>query len=330
MSDLQLVRTYDSQIPSKVLYIDSRDATQYLSTDINTGKDLTSYFLYSLEEKIEVPENQVIFVSLNSATIPYSFYNIREGVNDTLFFKVLNWTSGSPLNEGTGNITLPKGNYSAISLGDTLEGLLLTTTSGTTYLITITISFNTDTGKFDFTIIGRGSDAGKTLRITLLYATSTLRTEIGLSSDLEILTNTMDSNNGTFSNILERLPIKVQPGGVLFREPSNSGHKALTYHKNISSIQIRLTDDRNRLLDLNGLHFQIAVQFDFDYLQNIIPPLNAEQRRLIGYGVDSSMGASVKAQANKKVSENQRLQNEILKKTKKLGRPRKVGRPKGT
>ena len=356
MGDLQLVRTYDSQIPSKVLYIDSRDATQYLSTDINTGKDLTSYFLYSLEEKIEVPENQVIFVSLNSATIPYSFYNIREGVNDTLFFKVLNWTSGSPLNEGTGNITLPKGNYSAISLGDTLEGLLLTTTSGTTYLITITISFNTDTGKFDFTIIGRGSDAGKTLRITLLYATSTLRTEIGLSADLEILTNTssqnfvdvngsihglyirsnltssttMDSNNGTFSNILERLPIKVQPGGVLFREPSNSGHKALTYHKNISSIQIRLTDDRNRLLDLNGLHFQIAVQFDFDYLQNIIPPLNAEQRRLIGYGVDSSMGASVKAQADIKVSEKQRLEQEILKMKKKVGRPRKVGRPKGT
>ena len=47
MSDIQLVRSFDNQIPSKVLYIDSRDATQYLQTNIEGGnnKTLTSYFL---------------------------------------------------------------------------------------------------------------------------------------------------------------------------------------------------------------------------------------------------------------------------------------------
>ena len=31
------------------------------------------------------------------------------------------------------------------------------------------------------------------------------------------------------------------------------------------SLTIRLTDERNRILDLNGLHFQIAVAIDFVY-----------------------------------------------------------------
>ena len=90
-SNIQLVRSFDNQIPSKVLYIDSRDATQYLHTHIRfdgTTDRSSSYFLYNLEEKIEVPENQVIFVSLNSATIPYSFYNIRNNINNKIVAKI--------------------------------------------------------------------------------------------------------------------------------------------------------------------------------------------------------------------------------------------------
>ena len=222
----------------------------------------------------------------------------------------------------------------------------------------LTITFDSDNGKFQFYIAGTGSHASKNFLMTFQLDT-TCRVELGLNNELYdfrtdqpastvpnfvdvngsihglyIRTNltsntTMDSINGTFSNILERIPIKVAPGGILFREPNESGHRALTYSKNISQIQIRLTDDRNRILDLNGLHFQIAIQFDFDYLQNIIPPLNAEQRRLIGYGVDSSIGASIKAQADEKVRQRL-LKEQELKKKKKLGRPRKVGRPKGT
>jgi len=352
MSDIQLVRSYDSQIPSKVLYIDSRDATQYLHTDLSSNKTYTSYFLYNLEEKIEVPENQVIFVSLNSATIPYSFYNIRTDVNDKILAVIHDTSNPGVLKDAT--YTIPAGNYSALSLADNIVDNFLQSDDGV-FNFKLTIDFDSDTGKYTFSLVGTGGDSGKTFSMNIGFD-STCAVELGIrfgqnliftntpntSSNfvdvngsihgLYIRTNltsntTMDSNNGTFSNILERIPIKVQPGGILFREPKNSGHKALTYSKNISQIQIRLTDDRNRLLDLNGLHFQIAVQFDFDYLQNIIPPLNAEQRRLIGYGVDGSIGASIKAQADLKVSE--RKQQEQQKK-KKLGRPRKVGRPKGT
>ena len=78
--------------PSKILYIDSRDATSYLSQRTfidDNGNEITtnntSYFQYQLTEKIEVPLNQRALISLNSATIPYSFYNIRNGINNKLF-----------------------------------------------------------------------------------------------------------------------------------------------------------------------------------------------------------------------------------------------------
>ena len=33
-----------------------------------------------------------------------------------------------------------------------------------------------------------------------------------------------------------------------------------------------LTDEQNRLLDLNGLHFQIGIQFKFVSLKGLVPP----------------------------------------------------------
>ena len=129
MSDIQSVRSFNSHLPSKIIYIDSRDATQYLQTDI------TSYFKYSLTEKIEVPDNQVVFISLNSTTIPYSFYNIREDVNDKVDIKVGIWNGSVITSPGTKTITIPAGNYSANTLSNEFKDLVNATTLDTqTYI----------------------------------------------------------------------------------------------------------------------------------------------------------------------------------------------------
>tara|TARA_R110000751_G_scaffold170349_1_gene276981 strand:+ start:1279 stop:2379 length:1101 start_codon:yes stop_codon:yes gene_type:complete len=359
-----------SHLPSKILYIDSRDASQYLSTDLDTGYDLTSYFKYDLVEKLECPDNQVIFVSLNSTTIPYSFYNIRDNVNDKLDMIIdEEYEADTYRNTSTKTITINAGNYSSITLGNFLATEISSTAFnvgnvGTDYTFTSTCDYDSDTQKYVFTFIPSGADAGKTLRIRFLFSTgantgSHSNIEFGFLNNVDysytsntgsfastintytsinvvdingsihgvyIRTNltsnsTLDSQNGTFSNILARIPIKVQSGGIIFREPNNSVHKALTQHKNISQISIRLTDERNRLLDLNGLHFQLAIQFDFDYLENVIPPQTAEQRR--DYMVDAQSGAQSKQLALQNLMEQQNLKVKD-----KGGRPRKVGRPK--
>ena len=61
---------------AKVLFIDSKDAT--------AQHDGTTHFTYVFRDTIQVKKNEGVLVSLLQASIPYSFYNCREGVNDKI------------------------------------------------------------------------------------------------------------------------------------------------------------------------------------------------------------------------------------------------------
>ena len=349
--------------PSKIIYLDSRDASSYLATN-SSGYDMNSYFQYVLQEQIEVPDSVNCLISLSGATIPYSFYNIRDGVNDKVDFEIVEVGTA---NTGTGSFTIPAGNYSAISLGNYCEtNLPLTSLTGTSYTYTFTMDYQPDSQKYLYAIAGSGSDAGKTLQITLKFSSGAnsdthARIEFGFrerdvvivpstavadrTSDnvidingsihgVYIRTNlvssgTLDSQNGTFSNILARIPIKVQSGGIIFTEPSNNTHKSLVDLTNIGVLTIRLTDERNRLLDLNGLHFQLGIQVDFIHkLGKSAEELTAETRRIAEqYGVRSDTSGTAKVQQAQIITQQQQ-ELEKYKRKYKVGRPRKVGRPK--
>ena len=53
--------------------------------------------------------------------------------------------------------------------------------------------------------------------------------------------------------------------------------------------QSRITDDRNRLLDFNGLNLQLAIQFDFVYSKKAIEPLTNIESRLIRHTDDRNL-----------------------------------------
>ena len=145
-----------------------------------------------------------------------------------------------------------------------------------------------------------------------------------------VSSGTLDSQNGTFSNILARIPIKVQSGGIIFSEPSNNIHKALVDLSVIGTLTIRLTDERNRILDLNGLHFQLGIQIDFIHKIEPKRDINAEERRIAeNYGVrsDSSSGRVIQ---QSQIIAQQQQELEGYKKRNKVGRPRRVGRPNKT
>jgi len=346
-------------LPSKIIYMDSRDASTYLSEG-------NSYFQYVLNEQIEIPENMNCLVSLNGATIPYSFYNIREGVNDKIDFSIVE--SGT-LNVGTGTFTIPAGNYSAISLGNYVEEHLPDVVlTGTNYFFTFTMDYQPDSQKYQYAIAGAGADALKVLNITLLFdtganASSHARIEFGFRQRDVIITpissladrtsdnvidingsihgvyirtnlvssGTLDTQNGTFSNILARIPIKVQSGGIIFSESNTNTHKSLVDVRNISILTIRLTDERNRILDLNGLHFQIGIQIDFVYKRpREVPETRIEQRTPQNtYDVQSDLTGTKRIQL---AMENQQLREELKKYQLKykVGRPKRVGRPSKT
>ena len=74
---------------------------------------------------------------------------------------------------------------------------------------------------------------------------------------------TLNSETGTFSNILARIPINVNYGSVIFHTPSNSTHKLQITLPTIKMVGVKLTDDQNRLIDLNGMNWQLSIQIDF-------------------------------------------------------------------
>ncbi len=75
----------------------------------------------------------------------------------------------------------------------------------------------------------------------------------------------MDSYvGGGFSNILGRVPINAQPGGVITILPQDGNvHKLLVRKKAFTSLTLRLTNHRNETIDLNGLNFDVALKLDF-------------------------------------------------------------------
>lgn len=85
-----------------------------------------------------------------------------------------------------------------------------------------------------------------------------IRTNLTTSSVLD------SSVGGGFSSILARVPIDVGSGGIITVAPSDgSVHKLLLKIKEITKIDVRLTDQKNRVIDLNGLDWDLSLQFDF-------------------------------------------------------------------
>ena len=345
---------------SKILYIDSRDASSFLAqktkrnfdgTDIVV--DLTSYFQYTIKEKIEVPLNQRCLVSLNGATIPYSFYNIRSGINNILFIRAVNNSDGAPEFDFREVLfQIPEGNYTAYTFAELIENVVNGTSiqdSLKGILFKFQMDYDTDLGMYKYTMTRRTEDiANNEIKLSFVFVNNVAvegfspHIEMGFTGKEDItwtlLTNgsavsvysqnvvdlngsihgvyvrtnlvsngTLDTQSGTFSNILSRIPINVASGGIIFATPNNDTHRSIVDIRSIDTITIRLTDERNRILDLNGLHFQIAISLDFIYAkrkQNI--PMGSLSESIKGH----SHIEDIQSRMDKRV-ENENKQNEI-------------------
>jgi len=276
---------------SKVIHITSTDATHQLSSD-------GAYLQYNLETPIITPQDQDTLVSLYSAVIPYSFYNIRKDINDRVYIRIE--TRGL-----TTFFVIPEGSYTINSLKDTLTTLFNSGSAGdgsgslnidsetSIAYSRITMKFQfiqTQSGGsgpfvdwyFDFGDGVRGAETALGLAegytgqpadfLTIgnnrfgMFSTQVPDVN-GDTHSLNIRTNLsskgcIDSHTKSFSTILGTIPIDVNFGGVVFFRPADAIHKIIIQQKAIKTITIRLTDDRDRLLNLNGLSFNITLLID--------------------------------------------------------------------
>ena len=87
-------------------------------------------------------------------------------------------------------------------------------------------------------------------------------------------TSVLDSHiGGGFSDILTRVPINTEPGGIITIKPIDGDvHKLLLKVKAITEISITLTNQENQVINLNGLNFDISLKLEFIEDKDLPPP----------------------------------------------------------
>ena len=307
--------------PSVVIHLDSRYASNFLQkvTDsYGDSRDLTTNYIYNLREALTISDSMVCLVSLHSATIPYSFYNLRSGINDTLSVRVV-YDSVTYNND----ITFDQCNYNVSNLltelvskvtslqydGANTIGNRATIQKGTQFdydrkLLKFLFYYTTtdaDLTEISFSFTSYQANSGNMLGFyddgtiyTLTRngsSTSNLKSAkvIDLNDQIHglyvrqnlVSKGTLDNATGIFSNILSRIPITTNAGGVIFFSPNDGTHKSMVDLKSIQSIGLKLTDDTNRSIDLNGGNWQVSLQIDYVYRKEPIMELTRFSRRIM-------------------------------------------------
>lgn len=257
----------------RLMYINSGDVTSH--------HENTTHYTYTFKDAVHTRQGEGMLVSLFSASVPYSFYNIRAGVNNKFHFTVSGLSPTAKLYE------IPPGNYTATSLATAIK-------TGMSAYIAVDIVFDSKTQTYTFSTATSNT-------ITIKIYPDSPAIELGLTEDTVITSaspqtsvNAVDVNgsvhalyvrtdiptlsvlesfSGGVSDILGKIGIDTNPGGIINHSNAlHGGHVSLIHTNHIKSVSVRLTDERNRLLDLNGLHFQIGIQFKFVSLKGLVPP----------------------------------------------------------
>lgn len=264
--------------PPVVIHLDSRKGQQ-LETNLTTN------FTYTLKEPLLVPDHMNLLLSLHTATIPYSFYNVGSH-NNRISFTI---TTTEPFLH---DLDLPSGNYSATGLGNAIKSFLENVSvSGVSNAISVfSFSYSRETLKYSMGFAGDASEivinstgSGNDLIGVVGSKTIPKSSTKGLISENAIDLNdsihglyvrqniatkgTLDTEEGIFSNILARIPITTNAGGIIFyqQEP----HETMISIPMIQTIGIRLTDDKHRSINLNGLHFQLSLKISFIHKETL-------------------------------------------------------------
>ena len=254
-------------IRSTVLHIRSKDASQLIS-GFNTD------FSVNLINPINVGKNEEVHISMMSAEIPYSFYNLSSDLNNN----VLKYDT-------TETLTFTNQDYSVLDVRDffnnnTAFANIFTTTYDTqknklSFLnktaSSHTIDLNNSTINkvigFDETDTQRTITAGSTLESDYVCNLATIHSIFVKSS---MATGNVLSTRAGNSTTLQKISVDVNSNGIIYLNQSDFRQVSVSQVNIIDSITFRITDQNDRLLQLNNVNFELSFLFEIylKYNQN--------------------------------------------------------------
>ena len=235
---------------------------------------------FSLFEDIIAEEDEVLGVSLVSATIPNSFYNLsNNNSNNKIKFKETGDTDYTIL-------TIPSGSYSILEISSKIKELLEANSTNTlTYTFTydeinntLNIKNSNPTVKnttFDFTIenscrrfLGFKSQEitiNSTNGITSDRAVDVTDTKNSIYIRLPNLSNSkvLESSSGKFSNIIAQVPVALSRNTFFIFEPPVEFICELS-QKQINSIDINITyQNESEAVNFENADWEINLKITF-------------------------------------------------------------------
>lgn len=247
-------------IPNNLqIFINSNNASLKLNNNFNSN------CIFNLNH-IDLEDAKLIYVSVQTAQIPYSFFNCDDYDN----LLVLNTASIDY------NIVIPQGNYNVTTLATALASAILSTTG-----LTMTITFNSITNTYSFATTQNFTFKKESTCFELLGFTngfnysSTLNTLLSnqsvnfftiknvLIEVSNLITDNLTTGNDSNASILASIPITSSQGSIISYSNIFGIKNRINSIKNFTSLHIRLLDDDLVPIDFNGCEWTLTLQIEY-------------------------------------------------------------------
>lgn len=233
----------DTERSSQSIYLHSNDAVVSI-TDAEK--------IFYLNEAIIAPSGYRLIIGLTNLTMPNSMYNVTSNNKSIVVSGV--------------TYEIDEGNYSAEALATSLTAVLGSVGS---------VTFNNTDNKYNFTFasaetIDEGTTLTRQLGLTGQLPTHPAATtysangicDLGGTTNIYIRIRNLTMNNidsrGQTNNIIASIVNNTNYGGYIFFVPPEVLYYQIT-EQNISHLDIELTDQEGKLLEMNGANFNLTL-----------------------------------------------------------------------
>ena len=246
-------------INSIVLHVRSKDANQNVSgynTDFNVN----------LLAPIISKSDEEIHISIMSAEIPYSFYNISSELeNNTLIYdtnQTLTFDSQDYSIDDVVDFFNADTSFSAIfttTYNEQKNKISFQNTTASSHTIDLNISNINKVIGFDEDDTSRTITAGSTLTSDFVCNMATVHSIFIKSS---MATGNVLSTRAGNSTTLQKISVDVNSNGIIYLNQSDFRQISVSQVNVIDNINFRITDQNDNLLQLNNVNFEVSFLFN--------------------------------------------------------------------
>ena len=245
------------------------------SKDVDREGILNSHLFIQLAEQIEInPRDEELHQQVISAEIPYSMYNISSALNNdvikytvsgvaqTFTFESKDYTITEYARVMTDDTNFPfTATYDQFTMKITLQN-----TSANTVTLNWTQSSAHKPMGFKNVIDTDVVSGGTTVSDNIID----LATVHSIMIKSNTASNMVFSTRQGFSQTIQKISVDRNSGDIIYLN-QNDSRQTTVLNSSIDNLDLRLTDQNDNLLDLNGINYEITFGFFVYPLQKRVP-----------------------------------------------------------